>query len=158
MGYAFLMRSARIRLSLLRTAWSIFLCARQLFHSSMSTCNGLSTDIGDPAKIGAGAARVTRNPRDSSDCAAFSGRHRGFPPLQRRLFVPNRRQRHQSRLYHYLSEKNGGNAGIKASFALGGMTSNSIDMFHKGQVRVLECSQSFDSVAARQIAEDPNIS
>ena len=46
---------------------------------------------------------------------------------------------------------------IKASFALGGMTANIVDMFNKGLVRVLLCSQSFDSIAARAIAEHQNI-
>ena len=44
--------------------------------------------------------------------------------------------------------------GVKASFALGGMTAAIVDMYKKGLVRVLECSQSFDAVAARAIAEE----
>ena len=47
--------------------------------------------------------------------------------------------------------------GIKASFALCGISANIIDMFNKVLVRVLEFSQSFDSVAARAIVEHQNI-
>ena len=47
--------------------------------------------------------------------------------------------------------------GITASFALGGMTASIVEMFQKKLVRVLECSQSFDSVAARAMAGNPNI-
>lgn len=47
--------------------------------------------------------------------------------------------------------------GVKASFALGGMTAAIVDMYKKGLVRVLECSQCFDSVAARAIIEEPGI-
>lgn len=55
-------------------------------------------------------------------------------------------------LAEHMEKKN-----IKASFALGGITANIVDMFNKDLVRVLLCSQSFDSVAARAIAEHQNI-
>ena len=40
-------------------------------------------------------------------------------------------------------------AGITASYALGGIPAAIIDMYKKGQVRVVACSQSFDAVAAK---------
>jgi len=40
---------------------------------------------------------------------------------------------------------------------LGGMTANIVQMHKKGLVRALLCSQSFDAVAARAIADDPSI-
>ncbi|MDO4582107.1 MAG: citrate lyase subunit alpha [Bacillota bacterium] len=112
--------------------------------------------IGDSDKIGAGAARMTKNPRDlliaerSADLIAAS-----------RLFKEGFSFQTGAGAISiaatiYLSERME-ERGIKASFALGGMTANIIDMFRKGQVRVLECSQSFDAVAARAIVEDPNI-
>jgi citrate lyase subunit alpha/citrate CoA-transferase len=113
-------------------------------------------DIGDPAKIGAGAARMTKNPRDlniAAKCAEVITASRRFKdgfsfqtgvgaiPIAATI---------------YLSEKME-EQGIKASFTLGGTTSNMVDMFRKGRIRVIESSQSFDAVAARAIIEEPNI-
>lgn len=112
--------------------------------------------IGDTAKIGAGAARITKNPRDlliaerAADVIAASRRFENGFSFQTGAGAIS------IACTNYLSEKME-ERGIKASFALGGMTANIIDMFSKGQVRVLECSQSFDSIAARAMAEDINI-
>ncbi len=112
--------------------------------------------IGDPALIGAGAARVTRRPRDlmiaqrTADVMAASRLFRegfsfqtgaGAISIACTNFLARR-----------MAER-----GVHASFALGGMTANIVDMFKQGLVRVLECSQSFDAVAARAIGESPNI-
>ena len=112
--------------------------------------------IGDPAKIGAGAARMTKNPRDlmiaqrAADVMAASRLFKEGFSFQTgagaiSIACTNFLARH-------MEEK-----GIKASFALGGMTANIVDMYNKGLVRVLECSQSFDAVAANAIAANPNI-
>ena len=47
--------------------------------------------------------------------------------------------------------------GIQASFALGGIPAAIIDMYDEGLVRVVECSQSFDAVAARAIFDRPGV-
>ena len=47
--------------------------------------------------------------------------------------------------------------GVKASFALGGIPAAIIDMYDEGLVRVVECSQSFDAVAARAIYDRPGV-
>ena len=49
------------------------------------------------------------------------------------------------------------NAEIKASFALGGMTGAIVEMHKRGLLRSMLCSQSFDVVAARAIADNPTI-
>ena len=113
-------------------------------------------EIGDPAKIGAGAARMTKNPRDlmiakrTADAIAASRRFvEGFSfqtgagaiAIATTIYLSER-----------MEEK-----GIKASFSLGGTTSNIIDMYKKGQVRVVACSQSFDAVAARAIVENEGV-
>ena len=112
--------------------------------------------IGDPAKIGAGAARMTKNPRDlmiakrAADVMAASRLFRegfSFQTGAGAISIAC-----TNYLAARMEEK-----GIRASFALGGMTANIVEMFRKGLVRVLECSQSFDAVAANAIATDPNI-
>jgi len=112
--------------------------------------------IGDSAKIGAGAARMTRNPRDlliaerSAALIAASRLFRNGFSFQTGAGAISIACTNY--LARRMEEKD-----IKASFALGGMTANIVDMYRKGQVRVLECSQSFDSVAARAMAEETNI-
>ena len=112
--------------------------------------------IGDPEKIGKGAARMTKNPRDlmiaerAADVMAAS-----------RMFKENFSFQTGAGAIsiactNYLAERMEAR-GIKASFALGGMTAAIVDMYKKGLVRVLECSQCFDAVAARAIAEEPGI-
>ena len=113
-------------------------------------------EIGDPEKIGKGATRMTKNPRDlmiaqrSADVMAASRRFKdgfGFQTGAGAISIAC-----TNYLAKHMEEK-----GIKASFALGGMTASIVEMYHKGLVRVLECSQCFDSVAARAIVENPNI-
>ena len=113
-------------------------------------------DIGDPAKIGAGAARMTKNPRDlniAAKCAEVITASRRFKdgfsfqtgvgaiPIAATIYLSQKMEEQ----------------GIQASFTLGGTTSNMVDMFRKGQIRVIESSQSFDAIAARAIIEEPNI-
>ena len=112
--------------------------------------------IGDPAKIGAGAARMTKNPRDlliaqrAAELIAASRLFRDGFSFQTGAGAIS------IACTNFLSEQME-RRGITASFALGGMTASIVEMFKKGQVRVLECSQSFDAVAARAMAEHPNI-
>ncbi len=112
--------------------------------------------IGDPEKIGKGAARMTRNPRDlmiaekAAEVIAASRRFKenfSFQTGAGAISIAC-----TNFLADQMEEK-----GIKASFALGGMTAAIVEMYRKGLVRVLECSQSFDAVAARAIAEESGI-
>lgn len=112
--------------------------------------------IGDPEKIGAGAARLTKNPRDlliaerTVDLIAASRRFRdgfsfqtgaGAISIATTKFLADRMRKR----------------GVKASFALGGIPAAIIDMYDEGLVRVVECSQSFDDVAARAICDRPGV-
>ncbi len=112
--------------------------------------------IGDPARIGAGAARMTKNPRDLliaqrvADIMAASRLFREGYSFQTGVGAIS------IACTKYLAEKTK-EAGITASFALGGITSVIVDMYDAGLVRVLECSQSFDAVAARAIADRPGV-
>lgn len=108
-------------------------------------------EIGDPQKIGAGAARLTKNPRDLmiaeqvADVIAASRRfEEGFSfqtgagaiSIACTKFLADRMK----------------TRGVTASFALGGITAAIIEMYDAGQIRAVECSQSFDAVAANAIA------
>ena len=112
--------------------------------------------VGDPEKIGSGATRMTNNPRDLmiankvADVIATSRFFKDGFSFQTGAGAIS------IACTNYLAERME-ESGIKASFALGGITSNIVEMFHKGLVRVLLCSQSFDDVAARTIAQYQNI-
>lgn len=112
--------------------------------------------IGDPAKIGAGAARLTKNPRDlliaqrTVELIAASRRFRsGFSFQTGAGAIP-------IAITTYLAQRMK-QEGITASFALGGIPAAIIDMYDQGLVRVVECSQSFDSVAAQAICSRPGV-
>ena len=112
--------------------------------------------VGDNAKIGAGAARMTKNPRDLLiaqrvvDVIAASRRFK--PGFSFQTGAGSISIACTNFLAQKMEETN-----IKASFALGGIPAAIIDMHAKGLVRVVACSQSFDAVAARAIAESPTI-
>ena len=112
--------------------------------------------IGDPAKIGAGAARLTKNPRDlliaerTVELIAASRLFKdGFSFQTGAGAIP-------IAITKCLAEKMK-ERGVKASFALGGIPAAIIDMYDEGLVRVVECSQSFDAVAARAIYDRPGV-
>lgn len=112
--------------------------------------------IGDPAKIGAGAARLTKNPRDLliaervADVIAASRRFQEGYSFQTGAGAIS------IACTKYLADR-AREKGVKASFALGGITSVIVDMYDEGLVRVLECSQSFDAVAAKAILDRPGV-
>lgn len=112
--------------------------------------------IGDSEKIGKGAARITKSPRDlmiakiAAEVIASSGLfHDGYSfqtgagaiSIACTNFLAD------------LTEERG----ITASFALGGSTSAIVEMFRRGLVRSIQSSQCFDSVAAQAMVSDPHI-
>jgi len=112
--------------------------------------------IGDPAKISAGAARLTKNPRDlmiaqrTVDIISASRYFKeGFSFQTGAGAIP-------IAITKYLAQCMKAR-GVKASFALGGIPAAIIDMYDEGLVRVVACSQSFDSVAARAISDRPGV-
>ncbi len=112
--------------------------------------------VGDSQKISAGAARMTQNPRDLLiaqrvvDVIAASRRFKPGFSFQTGAGAIS------IACTNFLAQKME-ETGTKASFALGGIPAAIIDMHQKGLVRVVACSQSFDAVAARAIAESPTI-
>lgn len=112
--------------------------------------------VGDPEKIGKGAARLTKNPRDlmiaerTADLIAASRLFKtgfSFQTGAGAIAIATTK---------YLADRMR-ERGVKASFALGGIPAAIIDMYDEGLVRVVECSQSFDAVAASAICTRPGV-
>ena len=112
--------------------------------------------IGDSAKIGKGAARVTKNPRDlliaerAARLIAESGWFRDGYSFQTGAGAIS------IACTNFLADLTA-EKGIRASFSLGGSTAAIVEMFKRGLVRTIQCSQCFDSVAAHAMTSDPNI-
>ena len=102
--------------------------------------------IGDPEKISAGAARLTKNPRDlmiAKKCVDVIAASRRF---QEGYSFQTGAGAISIAVTKFLMEK-AKERKITASFALGGIPAAIIDMYDEGLVRAVACSQSFDSVA-----------
>ncbi|MDF7662281.1 citrate lyase subunit alpha [Erwiniaceae bacterium L1_54_6] len=111
--------------------------------------------VGDPAKISVGAARVTSNPRElmiaryAADVIEHSGYFRdgfsmqtgsGAAATAATRFMEEKMARH----------------GVKARFALGGITGSLVDLHEKGLIEKLLDTQCFDSEAAASLRRNPN--
>ncbi len=112
--------------------------------------------IGIPEKIGAGATRMTRNPRDLMIAKRIADVIAASRLFENDFSFQTGAGSISIACTNYLAERME-ERGIKARFALGGITANIVEIFNKGLVKVLEGSQSFDAVAARAIVEHPNI-
>ncbi|MDR1776983.1 MAG: citrate lyase subunit alpha [Desulfovibrio sp.] len=112
--------------------------------------------IGDSEKIGKGAARVTKNPRDLliADWAAQLAAYSGF--FENGYSFQTGAGAISIACTNYLANLTA-ERGIRASFALGGLTAAIVEMFQRGLIRTIQCSQCFDAVAARSLTTDPNI-
>ena len=156
MGYAFIDAYTAAKVVIVTDHLVDFPCIPASISQQYVDIVALVACVGDPAKIGAGAARMTKNPRDlliasrTADMIAASRRFQEGFSFQTGAGAIS------IACTNFLSDRMA-ERGIRASFALGGITANIVEMFQKGQIRVLECSQSFDSVAARAIAGENNI-
>lgn len=113
-------------------------------------------EIGDSEKIGSGSARVTKNPRDlliAKKAIEAVGASRRF---QNGFVFQTGAGAISIACTNFLSELMEKN-GIKASMALGGIPAAIIDMYDKGLVKCVACSQSFDAVAARAMVEKQGV-
>ena len=112
--------------------------------------------IGDSEKIGSGATRQSRRPRDlliAKRCADLIASSRRF---QNGFSFQTGAGAISIATTNYLASKME-ERGIKASFALGGIPSVIIDMYDKGLVRSVMCSQSFDEIASKAIFTRPGV-
>ncbi|MGL5406779.1 MAG: citrate lyase subunit alpha [Propionibacteriaceae bacterium] len=111
-------------------------------------------EVGDPSKISVGAARITQNPRElliaqyAADVIEHAGYFNDGFSLQTGTggsstaatrFLEGRMRR----------------KGITAKWGLGGITAGMVDLHKKGLIERLLDVQSFDSVAADSLLEDP---
>ncbi len=112
-------------------------------------------EVGDPAKISVGAARVTSNPRElmiartAADVIEHAGYFRNGFSLQTgsgaaatacTRFMEEKMERQQ----------------VVARFALGGITGSLVDLHEKGLIEKLLDTQCFDGQAAASLARNPN--
>jgi len=110
--------------------------------------------IGDPAKISVGAARITSNPRELliARLAADVMEHAGF--FEEGFSMQTGTGGSATATARFLEQKMR-RKGIKAGFALGGITGSIVDLHKKGLVGRILDTQSFDSVAAESLGADP---
>lgn len=111
--------------------------------------------VGDPALIGVGAARVTRNPRElliarrAADVIEHSGYFNDGFSLQTGSGAAS------TAATRFLEERMK-RLGITASFALGGITGSIAELHKKGLIRSLVDVQSFDRDAAESLRTSPD--
>lgn len=109
-------------------------------------------DIGDPSLIGVGAARVTRNPRELliARRAADVIEHSGY--FKDGFSVQTGSGAASTAATRFLEERMSAQ-GIKASFALGGITGAIADLHQKGLIQNVVDVQSFDSDGAASLRD-----
>lgn len=111
--------------------------------------------IGDPSAISVGAARITSNPRELliARLAADVMEHSGY-------FIDGFSMQTGSGASSTATtrflEKRMLKKGIKASFALGGITGGIVDLHEKGLIGAILDTQSFDAVAAESLRMNPH--
>jgi citrate lyase subunit alpha/citrate CoA-transferase len=112
-------------------------------------------NIGDPALIGVGAARVTKNPRElliakrAADVIEHSGYWKDGFSMQTGSGAAS------TAATRFLEQRMSAQ-GITASFALGGITGAIADLQKKGLVKAIVDVQSFDSDAAESLRDSPD--
>ena len=111
--------------------------------------------VGDPAKISVGAARVTSNPRElmiaryAADVIEYSGYFKPGFSMQTGSGAA------ATACTRFMEEKME-RSGVKARFALGGITGSLVDLHEKGLIETLLDTQCFDGQAAASLARNPN--
>ena len=111
--------------------------------------------VGDSSKIAAGAIRDSKNPRDIllAKQAAKVIINSGY--FQDGFSIQTGTGGASLAAVKYIREEMI-NRGIKASFALGGITAHMVKLHEEGLIGKLIDVQSFDKVAAESIAHDPS--
>ena len=112
-------------------------------------------EVGDPAKITAGAIRLTSNPRELliARQAAKVIEHSGY--FKDGFSLQTGTGGASLAVTRFLEDKMRRN-NITASFGLGGITGTMVDLHEKGLIKALLDTQSFDGDAARSLANNPN--
>lgn len=110
-------------------------------------------EVGDPAKIMAGALRMTSNPRELliARQAAAVIEHSGY--FEQDFSLQTGSGGAALAVSRFLEDKMV-KKGITASFALGGITGSMVNLFEKGLIETLLDTQSFDADAAMSLAKN----
>ncbi|MBL4828296.1 MAG: citrate lyase subunit alpha [Aliivibrio sp.] len=112
-------------------------------------------EVGDPSKIGGGATRLTKNPRELliAKQGAAVIEHSGY--FKDGFSIQTGSGGASLAVTRFLEdsmvEKN-----ITASFALGGITSTMVDLHEKGLIKTLLDVQCFDIQAVESLGRNPN--
>lgn len=111
-------------------------------------------EVGDPSKISVGAARITSNPRELliARYAADVIEHAGY--FEQGFSLQTGTGGSSTAATRFL-EGRMRRKGITAAWGLGGITAGMVDLHKKGLIERLLDVQSFDSVAAESLMEDP---
>ncbi|WP_410014650.1 citrate lyase subunit alpha [Sodalis sp. C49] len=111
--------------------------------------------VGDPAKISVGAARVTSNPRELmiARTAADVIEHSGY--FAEGFSLQTGSGASSTACTRFLAQKME-RLGIAARFALGGITGSIVDLFEQGLIARLLDTQSFDGQAAASLEHNAN--
>ncbi|MEH0832560.1 citrate lyase subunit alpha [Pectobacterium cacticida] len=112
-------------------------------------------EVGDPAKISVGAARVTSNPRELliARSAADVIEHAGY--FKNGFSIQTGSGAASTACIRFLEERMR-QQNIVASFALGGITGGIVDLHEKGLIEKLLDTQCFDANAAASLARNPH--
>ena len=112
-------------------------------------------EVGDPAKISVGAARVTKNPRDLliARLTADVIEHCGY--FEQGFSLQTGSGGAATAATRFLEERMRRKV-ITASFALGGVTAGIVDLLQKGLIGKVLDTQSFDAEAAESLAASYN--
>ncbi|PWC18613.1 citrate lyase subunit alpha [Brenneria roseae subsp. roseae] len=112
-------------------------------------------EVGDPARISVGAARVTSNPRELliARSAADVIEHSGY--FKSGFSIQTGSGAASTACTRFLEDKMR-QQNIVASFALGGITGSIVDLHEKGLIGKLIDTQCFDANAAASLAKNPN--
>jgi citrate lyase subunit alpha/citrate CoA-transferase len=112
-------------------------------------------EVGDPAKISVGAARITKNPRDLliARLTADVIEHCGY--FEQGFSLQTGSGGAATAATRFLEERMR-RKGITASFALGGVTAGIVDLLQKGLIGKVLDTQSFDAEAAESLAASHN--
>jgi len=111
-------------------------------------------EVGDPAKISTGAARVTNDPRELliARLAADVVEHGGF--FEDGFSLQTGSGASSTAVTRFLEQRMR-RKGITASFALGGITGGIVDLHRKGLIGKIVDTQSFDADAAESLRTSP---
>ncbi|PKL23919.1 MAG: citrate lyase subunit alpha [Spirochaetae bacterium HGW-Spirochaetae-3] len=110
--------------------------------------------VGDPAGIGKGATRMTRDPRELLIASSAARAIRAAGVVREGYSLQTGSGGASLAVVRFLREAML-ELGVKASFALGGITSQLVRLHEEGLVGALLDTQSFDLDAARSLAANP---